>query len=92
MLELMLGLDADRALLITTVVLLFYVVMGGAHADILTDGIHGAMMLALGVVVIVMTFLGFGIEGGFSGMPDSLKTQDESLMTPLNPNTPLYHS
>ena len=92
MFQLMLGLDADWALIITTMVLLFYVVLGGAHADILTDGAQGAMMLILAVVVIVMTFLGVGIEGGFSGVLDNLKQQDEDLVAPINPNTPLYHS
>lgn len=92
MFQLMLGLDANWALVITTAVLLFYVVLGGAHADILTDGVQGAMMLILAVVVIIMTFLGVGIEGGFSGMLDNLGEQDEYLVTPTNPNTPLYHS
>ena len=92
MFQLMLGLDADWALIITTAVLLFYVVLGGAHADILTDGAQGAMMLILAVVVIILTAVGFGIEGGFSGMLDNLKEQDENLMAPINPKTPLYHS
>ncbi|MEJ2090271.1 MAG: sodium:pantothenate symporter, partial [Gammaproteobacteria bacterium] len=39
MFEIMLGLPAGWALVITTLVLLFYVVLGGAHADILTDGL-----------------------------------------------------
>ena len=89
MFQLMLGLDADWALIITTAVLLFYVVLGGAHADILTDGAQGAMMLILAVVVIVLTAVGFGIEGGFSGMLDNLKEQDENLMAPINPK---HHS
>ncbi|MEM7017442.1 MAG: sodium:solute symporter family protein [Pseudomonadota bacterium] len=92
MFELMLGLDATWALVITTFVLLIYVVMGGAHADILTDGAQGAMMLLLAVVVIVLTAMGFGLEGGFSSMWDNLAAQDENLATPLNPKTPLYHS
>ncbi|MBT4160658.1 MAG: sodium:solute symporter family protein [Gammaproteobacteria bacterium] len=92
MFQLMLGLDAEWALVITTTVLLFYVVMGGAHADILTDGVQGAMMLVLAVVVVIMTIMGTGIEGGFSGMWDNLKVQDESLVGLTNPNTPLYHS
>jgi len=92
MFQLMLGLDADWALIITTAVLLFYVVLGGAHADILTDGAQGAMMLILAIVVIILTAVGFGIEGGFSGMLENLKAQDEHLTTPLNPKTPLYHS
>ena len=76
MFQLMLGLDTNWALIITTTVLLFYVVLGGAHADILTDGLQGAMMLILAVVVIVMTFLAVGIEGGFTGMLANLAEQD----------------
>ena len=92
MFELMLGLDSTWALIITTVVLLFYVVLGGAHADILTDGFQGGMMLILAVIVIVLTMIGFGVDGGFMGMIDNLGEQDEQLVTPLNTNTPLYHS
>lgn len=92
MFQLMLGLDAQWALIITTGVLLVYVVLGGAHADILTDGVQGAMMLILAVVVIILTVIGYGVEGGFSGMIDNLGAQDENLVTPLNPKTPLYHS
>ncbi len=92
MFELMLGLDSDWALVITTLVLLFYVVLGGAHADILTDGVQGAMMLILAVVIIVMTVFATGIDGGFLGMWDNLEAQNPNLTTPLNPETPLYHS
>lgn len=92
MFEIMLGLDSTWALIITTCVLLFYVVLGGAHADILTDGVQGFMMLLLALVVIVMTALGVGIEGGFSGMIENLRDQDRHLATALNPQTALYHS
>jgi len=92
MFEIMLGLPPHWALIITTLVLLFYVVLGGAHADILTDGIQGAMMLLLAVVVIVLVALGYGIEGGFAAVIDNLRDQDENLVTTLNPATPLYHS
>jgi sodium/proline symporter len=54
MFETMLGLSPFWALSITTLVLLVYVVLGGAHADILTDSVQGAMMLALATVVIVL--------------------------------------
>ena len=92
MFEVMLGLSPGWALLITTAVLLIYVVMGGAHADILTDGFQGFMMLLLAVVVIVLFFLGYGVEGGFSGMLDNLEEQDTALVGALNEKTPLYHS
>ncbi len=92
MFEIMLGLDADWALVITTIVLLVYVVLGGAHADILTDGAQGALMLVLALVVIVLTVVGYGVDGGFSGMIENLSAQDPALTTALNANTPLYHS
>ena len=92
MFEIMLGLDAEWALIITTVVLLIYVVLGGAHADILTDGIQGFMMLSLAAVVIIFFLIGYGVEGGFGGMVDNLTEQDENLTKPLNTGTPLYHS
>jgi len=92
MFEIMLGLSPGWALLITTLVLLIYVVMGGAHADILTDGFQGFMMLLLAIVVIVLFFMGYGVEGGFSGMLDNLEAQDTALVGALNEKTPLYHS
>ncbi len=92
MFEIMLGLPPEWALVITTLVLLFYVVLGGAHADILTDGLQGFMMLLLAVAVIVMFAVGYGVDGGFSGMVSSLAAQDGNLVQPLNPATPLYHS
>ena len=48
MFEMMLGLPRVWALAITTVVLLGYVTLGGAHADILTDGAQGLLMVVLG--------------------------------------------
>ena len=92
MFEIMLGVPKMLALGITSVVLLIYVVLGGAHADILTDGVQGFIMVAVGVLVAVMFFSGYGIDGGFDGMIDSLKSQDENLVGWLNVNDVLYHS
>jgi len=92
MFETMLGLSPFWALSITTLVLLVYVGLGGAHADILTDAVQGAMMLVLAVVVIVLVLFGVGVEGGFLGVLDRLKEQDANLVGPLNRSTPLFHS
>lgn len=92
MFEIMLGLSPLWALIITTVVLLFYVVMGGAHADIMTDGVQGFMMLSLAVIVIVLAVTGYGIEGGLSGMLENLGRQDSNLVGALNPSNALTHS
>jgi SSS family transporter len=92
MFEVMLGVPQEWALIITSVVLLIYVVLGGAHADILTDGVQGFMMLVVAAVVIVLVLVGFGVEGGFPGVVANLGEQHENLVKPLNPATPLYHS
>ena len=92
MFEIMLGMPPLWALIVTSSVLLVYVVLGGAHADILTDGAQGVMMLVLAVVVIVLFVFGVGVDGGLAGLIDSLKRQDEHLVGALNPSTPLYHS
>ena len=92
MFEIFLGLSPFWALLITTTVLLFYVVLGGAHADILTDGVQGVMMLILAIVVIVLALTGFGVDGGLSGLIDRLETQNSNLVQPLNPESALTHS
>ncbi len=92
MFETMLGFDPMWALIITTVVLLIYVVMGGAHADILTDGIQGMMMLGLAIAVIILFLFAIGFEGGLPDLFDNLTDQDEHLTEPLNVTTPLAHS
>lgn len=92
MFEVMLGLDPLWALIITTAVLLIYVVMGGAHADIMTDAVQGFMMLLLGIVVITLFLVGAGVDGGIGAVFDRLEAQDPNLVTPLNPSFALTHS
>ena len=77
MFETMLGLSNAWALFITTVVLMIYVTMGGAHADILTDGVQGAMMLVLGIVVILMFLFGAGFEGGLPEVQESIDSRTD---------------
>ncbi len=92
MFEVMLGMPPMLALIVTSSVLLVYVVLGGAHADILTDGAQGVMMLILAILVIVLFVFGVGMDGGLSGLVDSLGKQDEHLVQPINVTTPYYHS
>ena len=92
MFQLMLGLGKSSALIITTLVLLFYVVMGGAHADILSDGIQGAMMLILAIIVVFITLNGVGLEGGLSGLIRELRDQDPLLTDIFNSESSLFSS
>ena len=92
MFEIMLGLSPGLALGVTATVLMVYVVLGGAHADILTDGVQGFIMVAVGVLVMVMFLMGYGIDGGLSGMLDQLRAKDEDLVMAINKDDVLYHS
>ena len=84
MFEVLLGLDKPLALGLTCVVLLVYVAMGGAHADILTDTVQGALMLVIAVGVTWMFFSGFGMVGGFDGMLSRLEALDPKTVAPIN--------
>jgi Na+/proline symporter len=84
MFQMMLGLPKIWALGITTAVLLGYVTLGGAHADILTDGVQGLLMLALAVAITLMFLFGVG-AGGFSAMLAKLHGQDTKLLQAFNP-------
>ncbi len=92
MFETMLGLEPLWALIITTVVLVIYVVLGGAHADILTDGVQGFMMLLVAAFTIILFVFGVGVDGGISGIVKNISAQDANLGGALNRSTPLYHS
>ena len=86
MFEMMLGLPQIWALVITTVVLLGYVTLGGAHADILTDGVQGLLMVALAVGIAAVFFLGVG-TGGFGELIAGLRAEDPALLDVFNPAT-----
>ncbi|MGI9238224.1 MAG: sodium:solute symporter family protein [Woeseiaceae bacterium] len=84
MFETMLGLSQGPALAITTVVLLLYVTLGGAHADILTDGVQGAVMLLIAVGVAVMFVSGVSVDGGLGGTMQRLGELDPGNLATFN--------
>ena len=88
----MMGISILPALIITGVVLMLYIVIGGAHADILTDGVQGALMLLLAVGVAVMFLTGFGVDGGYGGMIRELEALDPALTARLSPTHPVLDS
>ena len=92
MFERMLGLSSAWALGITTAVLLLYVGLGGAHADILTDGVQGAVMLLLSAAVIVMFLIGFGVDGGLAGVVSRIGSLEPGTVEVLHPRNTLIDS
>ncbi len=92
MFESMLGLSQGPALIITTLVLLLYVTLGGAHADILTDGVQGAVMLMIAFGVLLMFLTGYGVEGGLSGVMQRLGELDPNAVQLFHPTTQIVGS
>lgn len=88
----MMGIDVLAALLVTSGIIMLYLLIGGAHADILTDGAQGALMLLLAVFVGYMFLKGFGVEGGYSAMIDRLEQLDPDLVKTLHPTHPVLNS
>ena len=88
----MMGIALLPALIVTSVIIMIYIVIGGAHADILTDGVQGGLMLLLTIAVIVMFSIGFGVDGGFSGMIQKLEALDPALTQTLHPTHPVLNS
>ena len=89
----LLGLETFPALMITAFMLMGYVAMGGAHADILSDGVQGALMLVLAVFVLYMFLTGFGVEeGGLDAVLARLDALDANLLQPIHETHPLFDS
>jgi sodium/proline symporter len=88
----MMGVDIGQALVITGLIIMFYIVIGGAHADILTDGVQGALMLILAIGVALMFTSGFGVVGGFDGMLQELREQDPALLGTFSTTHPVLNS
>ena len=89
MFETMLGLNLPWALGITTVVLAIYVVMGGAHADMMTDALQGFLMLVLAVILLVMFLTGFGVDGGVTEVVNQMEEVDPRTTTVLHEGSPV---
>ncbi len=68
MFETMMGLSYNAGLWLTAIVLGIYLVLGGSHSDIMTDAIQGFLMVIIALVVTIMFFTGFGVDGGVSGV------------------------
>lgn len=92
MFQTLLGMPPGWAIFITCGVLLVYVMAGGAHADILTDGIQGILMLALAAFILALFLMGYGLPGGLEGLVANLRAQNPAFVEVLNPDAVLVES
>jgi len=78
--EYILGLEYQTAVLLTVGVVAFYIGLGGTHADIMTDGVQGAMMLLIALVIAALFLVSYGMDGAGPGVVnEALVRQDPAL-------------
>ena len=85
MFEMLLGLGKAASLALTAAVLTAYVALGGAHADILTDGLQGFLMLLISLLVLGLYLTGYGIDGGLDTLVDTVTRLEPGAWRWLNP-------
>lgn len=75
MFQTMMGINYGTGLIITGVVIGIYVFIGGSHSDIITDAVQGILMLLVAITVLVTFLIGYGVDGGFSGMLETISKE-----------------
>ena len=92
MFEQLLGMTRFQGLVLTTIVLLIYVILGGAHADIVTDAVQGIAMLLISVLVIFLFMRGVVVDGERVSTLSVLKNVDVSMVSLLKPGNAMFGS
>lgn len=72
MFDVIFGVEYTTGVWLTAGFLAVYIVIGGSHADILTDGVQGAIMLVIVALVAVLALTGWGLDGGIGAINQSL--------------------
>ncbi|WP_254538534.1 sodium:solute symporter family protein [Halomarina litorea] len=91
MFDTILGLEYDIGIWFAGGLLLLYLTAGGAHADILTDAVQGAIMVGVTLLIVVMFVTGWGMEGGMTAVNGALPT-DMQWNTHTDPANPTFAS
>lgn len=73
MFDIIFGVDYVTGVWLTAGFLAVYIVIGGSHADILTDGVQGAIMLVIVGLMVVLVFSGWGLDGGVGAINGALE-------------------
>ena len=92
MFEQLLGLSKGWALSVTAAVLLLYIAAGGAHADIITDGIQGFAMLLIALLVTFLFLRGIDVGDGTQTVFSVLADRNENLTRVFSPENKLFDS
>ncbi|HUU73049.1 MAG TPA: hypothetical protein VMW70_10520 [Burkholderiales bacterium] len=80
MFEVLLDLNYMTGIYVSVAVIALYIGMGGSHADIMTDGIQGVMMVIIALIIAAMFLLSPGVEGtGPAAINQALVAEDPAL-------------
>jgi Na+/proline symporter len=76
-------------------VVAFYIGLGGTHADIMTDGVQGAMMLLIALVIAGLFLVSYGMDGTGPGVINQALVRQEPTLGWDNyfaPGDPIFGS
>lgn len=93
--EYMLGLSYNTSLIIIASIVVIYVFVGGALADIYTDAIQVILMAIAGLIVFVSGIVYFwrgGVTATFQGITENLAAQDPELVQVFNSSSIYFNS
>ena len=83
-----LGLDYVSSVVLITVFVFTYILLGGTYAHAYTNFFQGLLMLAVAILIVSS---GFGLfADGFGAFGARLAEQDPNLVEAFNPASPLY--
>lgn len=85
LLESFTGISFKMGLAIITVVIIFYVIVGGLKSVAWTDFAQGLPMLIISIVLVVLSLKEVG---GFSGLEAKLAAMDASMLNIVQPEAP----
>lgn len=91
MFDTILGLEYELGIWFAGGLLLLYLTFGGSNADIVTDAVQGAIMIAIAVLIFVMVLTGWGLEGGIGAVNANLEPAQQ-WDTHTNPDNPTFSS
>ncbi len=77
--EVLFGVPYKYGIWITTAIILSYIVIGGARANILTATIQSCIMLVVALMCIAVFVTAPGLEGGIAELNDKLLAQNPEL-------------
>ncbi|EJD5784909.1 sodium:pantothenate symporter [Staphylococcus pseudintermedius] len=91
----LLGMSYFSSLIVITVIVVLYVYVGGALADIYTDALQVIMMAVAGLTIFISGIVLFwkgSIHDTFSGIVQNLNHQNHYLVQVFNPDSVHFHS